>query len=131
MAKTITITITLDLGKIDKTRITTRTYTNKEGVEVTVKEYKIDVAEVQDQYKKMIKDGGTWQIWKTHVVRDSQTKEERAAKTKAKVLGDGITFIDPNERKAQFAREAVEAIKKQEPTIQYPTEEINPNDIPF
>jgi len=118
MAKTITIT--LDLGKIDKTRIATRTYTNKEGVEVTVKEYKFDVSEVQDQYKKMIKDGGTWQIWKTHVVRDSQTKEERAAKTKAKVLGDGITFVDPNERKAQFAREIKEQIAKAEPVMEYP-----------
>lgn len=84
------ISITIDLGKIDKNRIVNRTFTNKEGQEVTVKEYKLDV--VPSPTPKTIKEGDTWTMVKTHFVVEGQTKEERQAKKKGTILGDGIVF---------------------------------------
>ncbi len=91
------ISITIDLGKIDKNRIIERTYTNKEGQEVIVKEYKLDVVPLRN--KKEIKSGDTWKLVKSHFVADSQTKEEREAKADTNFLGDGVTFedVDPLE----------------------------------
>lgn len=84
------INITIDLSKIDKSRIITRTFTNKEGQEVTVKEYKLEV--VPSLTPKTIKEGDTWTMVKTHFVVEGQTKEERQAKKKSTILGDGIVF---------------------------------------
>lgn len=88
------VSITIDLTKIDKNRIQNRTFTNKEGVEVTVKEYKLDVVPLRE--KKIIKEGDTWRMVKSHFVCDTATKEERANKTKTNFLGDGIQFEDLN-----------------------------------
>lgn len=84
------ISITIDLGKLDKTRINNRTFTNKDGQEVTVKEYKLDVVPLKE--KKLIKEGDTWKMVKSHFVADSQTKEERENKTQTNFIGDGIMF---------------------------------------
>jgi len=81
--------ITIDLNKIDKTRIQERTYT-KDGVEVSVKEYKMEVVPLNLQ--KTIKEGNTWVMRKTHFVCDSQTKEERAEKKDTNYLGEGVMF---------------------------------------
>lgn len=84
------ISITLDLGKIDKNKIKTRTYTNSNGQEVSIKEYKLDIVPVKEA--KLIKDGGSWQMWKTHFVAEPTSKEEKEAGVKSKILGDGIVF---------------------------------------
>ncbi len=86
------INITLDLSKIDKTRITPRTFTNKEGVEVTVKEYKMEVIPLNEP--KLIKVGDGWNLLKTHFVVEGQTKEERQAKKKSVYIGEGLQFVD-------------------------------------
>lgn len=84
------VSITIDLGKLDKSRINTRTYTNKEGEEVTVKEYRLDVVPLKE--KKTLKEGDGWKMVKTHFVADSPTKEERQNKTKTNFIGEGISF---------------------------------------
>lgn len=86
------LTITLELDKLDKTRIQERTYTNKEGVEVKVREYKLDVVPLKE--KKTITEGDTWKMVKTHFVCDAQTKEEREAKADTNFVGEAITFED-------------------------------------
>ncbi len=101
------ITITIDLNKINKERIQTRTYT-KDGVEVTVREYKMEVVPLKA--KKIIKDSGSWVLYKTHFVCDSQTKEEREAHKNTSFLGEGIMFGD-NKGNTE--------------------ESINPQDVPF
>jgi len=104
------LSITIDLAKIDKSRINTRTYENSQGEIVTVKEYKMDIVPLKE--KKVIKTGDTWRMVKTHFVCDTATKEEREAKTKTTFLGDAMQFedIDP---------------------MQVETEEMKPEEIPF
>jgi single-stranded DNA-binding protein len=96
MSKT---TVTIDLTKIDKSRIDTRTYTNREGVEVTVKEYKLDVVPLKQERALKKTDGtliggDTWQLMETHFACESQTKEEREANKETVYIGKGVQFQD-------------------------------------
>lgn len=84
------ISITIDVSKISKNKIVERSYVNKEGVNVTLKELKLDVVELKTP--KVIKDAPTYQIIKTHFVSEVQSKEERESKTNSKIIGEGITF---------------------------------------
>lgn len=111
------ITITIEVNKIDKNKITTRTYQNSQGETVTVKELKLDIVPLNDV--KLIKDGDTYQLLKTHFVAEQQTKEEREAKIKSKIIGQGVMF------KNKYIE------KKVEEDIMPETEEIDDNDIPF
>jgi hypothetical protein len=86
------ISIKIDISKIDKTKITERKYTNKEGVEVVIKELSLDIVPLKE--KKVIKEGDTWRMVKTHFVAEPQTKEERANGQPSNILGDGIVFED-------------------------------------
>ena len=104
------ISVTIDLGKLDKTRIKERTYTNKDGKEVTVKEYQMDVVELKE--KKTIKEGDTWRMVKSHFVSDSQSKEEREAKKESNFIGSGIIFENRDQ--------AMEAVA-----------EFNADEVPF
>lgn len=86
------ISITIDLTKIDKSRIIERSYTNASGETVTAKEYKMDVVPLKDP--KVIKEGPTWAMVKKYFVANAPTKEEREAKTKTGIIGEGIVFVD-------------------------------------
>lgn len=84
------VSITIDVSKMDKTRITPRTYTNKDNVEVTQKNYRMELVPLREP--KLLKSGDGWEMWKTHFVVQAPTEEERANKTKTPILGDGIVF---------------------------------------
>jgi len=105
------ISLTIDVSKIDKTKIVDREFTTKDGQVIKSKDLKLDVVPVKEP--KLIKEGDTWEMWKTHFVAMEQTKEERENKVKSVILGDGIMF------KKKFAE------------TQEVAEEINPEDIPF
>lgn len=99
------ISIKIDLSKIDKTKITERTYTNKEGKEVTVKELALDIVPLKE--KKVIKEGDTWTMVKTHFVAEPQTKQERDNGQPSVILGDGIVFENKGESTPPQAKEEV------------------------
>jgi single-stranded DNA-binding protein len=125
-------TLTIDLTKIDKSRIETRTYTNREGVEVTVKDYKIDVVPLKQPRALQKADGtliagDTWQLMETHFACESQTKEEREANKETVYIGKGVQFQDKNP--APVAPVNAGEDTRQAP--EFPEEEINPDDIPF
>lgn len=120
------IQITLDLTRIDKTRINNRTYTNKDGQEVTVKEYVLDVVELIQP--KTIKEGDTWILQQTHFVTDSATKEERAAQKKMNTIGKGTGFLNKTDESSQQIKASITRKLKGE---EYPEEEISPEEIPF
>ena len=84
----------IDLSKIDKSRIIERKYTNKEGQEITAKEYPFEVVELS--LKKNIKEGDGWKMVKSHFIVEGQTKEERAGKVKSKTIGEGMMFEKTN-----------------------------------
>jgi hypothetical protein len=84
------IMITLDLSKLDKSKIIEKTYKNKNGEEVKQKLYKFDVVELNQQ--KVVASGDTWKMIKTHFCSEPQTKEEREAKKETIYLGEGCSF---------------------------------------
>lgn len=86
------ITVKIDLLKIDKSRIEERTYTNKEGVEITEKNFSIDVVPLKQE--RIIKEDLTWKLCETHFVKETPTKEERTGKVSTKILGKGIMIMD-------------------------------------
>ena len=88
------VSITVDLNKIDKSRIVERKFTTKDGQEVTAKEYKMDVVPMKPENHKTVASGDGWAMVKKFFVADSATKEERAAQTKTQFLGEGIVFED-------------------------------------
>ena len=69
------ISLTIDVSKIDKTKIVDRTFKTKDGQTITSKDLKLEVVPVQEP--KLIKEGDTWSMWKTHFVALEQTKEDR------------------------------------------------------
>lgn len=84
------VNITIDVSKMDKTRIVPRTYTNKDGVEVTQKNYRMELVPLREP--KLLKSGDGWEMWKTHFVVQAPTDSEREQKVKTPILGDGIVF---------------------------------------
>ncbi len=105
------ITIKLDVSKIDKSKIIARKFTTKDGKEVTVNEITLDIVPLKET--KLLKDGDTYQLWKTHFVAIPQTKEERANKVKSAILGDGVIFKDKQVPQGELSAD------------------INPDEIPF
>lgn len=101
------ITVTLDLLKIDKSRIVDRVYKNKEGVEVKVKDYQIEVIELNNP--KLIKEADTWMLKETHFVTDAPTKEERYAKAKMRTVGRGTSLSNKANTTAEETRAKITA----------------------
>lgn len=85
------ISITIDVSKINKSKIVDRKYINRDKQEVLVKDYKVELIEMKEP--KVIKDGDGWTLKKTHFLVEAQTKEERAAKAKGVFVGEGFMFI--------------------------------------
>ena len=110
MSKSIECSI--DVSKIDKSRIEDREYTNQDGEVVKQKMYNFSVVESKD--KKFIKEGEGWKLWKTHFIAEKRDKDDPK-----NYIGDGLTF----------EREDEESVNKKFEEIA--KDEINPDDIPF
>jgi len=102
------LSLTIDVSKIDKTKIVDRTFKTKDGQTITSKDLKLEVVPVQEP--KLIKEGDTWSMWKTHFVALEQTKEERENKVKSVILGDGIMFKKKGEQKQEEPEEDISSI---------------------
>lgn len=95
------ITLTIDVNKIDKSRIKERTYTNKAGEEVTVKEYTLEAVPLKQPRALKKADGSliagdTWQLMETHFACEAQTKEERQNNKETVYIGKGTQLMDKN-----------------------------------
>ena len=84
------INLTLNISKINKDKIFDRTYKDKDGKEITEKNYKVDVVELKE--RKFVTEGETWKLFKTHFVAESQTKQERDEKAYPNYVGEGFQF---------------------------------------
>lgn len=116
------VSITLDVSKFNKSKITERKYINKAGVEVTEKNYKVDLIPLNQV--KVIKETDTYVLKKTHFVVEAQTKEERAAKKPQVYVGVGMQFDEPLKNKPRNENVVSDG-------IEYPDDDINAEDIPF
>lgn len=115
------INITIDVSKIDKSKIVDRKFTTKDGQEVVIKEYKMELIQLKEP--KFVKEGDTYKMIKTHFVKESQTKEEKAEKRPDNFIGDGFVF-EPKES-------PVESDSPRQTSAGYNGEKINVEDIPF
>jgi hypothetical protein len=110
----------IDVTKIEKDKIIPRTYINKGGVEVTVKDLNLEVVPLKE--KKFIKDTEKGTLYKTHFVAHASTKNDDGTWNNGSIIGDGITFEPKGDNVPPQARED---------GIKFPDEDINPDDIPF
>jgi len=123
------ITIRLEVDKIDKNLITTRTYQTKDGETKTVKEYKLDCVELEKPKfvtQGTTKNGTAWQMFKTHFL--SEPKKDKDAPTK--YIGNGFQFqyeeTQPmKELTAKMSKAEDDFFGDEEP------QEIKSEDIPF
>lgn len=88
--------ITIDLTKLDKTKIIDREYTAKDGTVIKQKLYKLDAVPLKQI--KFIKEGDTWVLNKVGFLAEPQTPEQRENKVSVIILGDITEF---NERPKQ------------------------------
>lgn len=116
------VSITLNVSKFNKDKITERTYTNNEGDEVRFKEYKVDLIPLKQP--KVIKTGEGWVIKKTHFVVEAQTKEERNNKEPDNFVGEGFVFEKTEPVQSTRSSSVPDS-------VDYPDEDINVDDIPF
>ena len=84
------INLTIDVSKIDKTKIIQRKYTKKDGTGVTTQDLKLDI--IPKREPRLVKSGDTWEMWETHFVAEAQTKDEREQKVKSNIIGSGTMF---------------------------------------
>lgn len=111
------IIITLDVGKISKSKIVSRSFQTKAGETVKVNELTLEIVPLKEM--KILKEGDTYQLIKTHFVAEQSTKEEKAAKLKSKIIGQGVMFRNKEEKKVE------------DNSISDFPEEVDPNEIPF
>ena len=117
------ISITIDVNKIDKTRLQTRVIKKQDGTGYSAKELKIEVIPLKEP--KVLSNGDTWELVKVGFVAEAPTKAEREAKTKTNIVGDATIFKDKN-AVPKFDRDS------QGKAIGEPvTEDVNPEDIPW
>lgn len=88
------IMITLDASKL-KGLAKDRTYNNRSGEPVTVKELKFELVEVKEP--KVTYSTDKYDLVKTHFAAIPQTKEERDAKADTVFIGEGTTTVWKND----------------------------------
>jgi len=116
------ISVTVDVKKIDKTKLKANKYTDKNGVEHDELNFTFDLVELNDQ--KTLKVGDTWIMRKTHFAAIPQTKEERDAKTPSVFLGGGVQFADKDGVPEGAGTQNAKTLDQEFP-------DSNPDEIPF
>lgn len=114
------ISFKIDLTKIDKNKITERKYQNKQGEEVTVKEFEFEGV-FKDE--KVIKDGETWELVKTGFVTGKGVKQADGSYSKEPIFGDIIEIRDKGNK--------IETPSVEGQGYNGELGEVNVDDIPF
>jgi hypothetical protein len=83
--------LTIDTTKIDRKRIKERTYKNRDGYEVTVRDLELELIPLREERRR---EAGDYQIVTTHFITQSPTKEERQGNVKMPGIGEGWHFED-------------------------------------
>jgi hypothetical protein len=96
------LSISIDAEKA-RQLIETRSYKNKEGVDVNVKEIKFDLVEMKPESRKVLYDGDKLQMVKTHFAVKQQTKDDRDSKVPVEYVGEGVSYEFKNQNNSQQA----------------------------
>jgi len=114
------LSLRLNLGKIDKTKITPRSYTNQAGVEITEQNYDIEICPLK--VEKLIKEGDTWALWKVGFATEKSTKNADGSYNNGNILGD-VTEM----RNKQTSESVIPSVEG----AGYTGEVAKTDDIPF
>lgn len=117
------ISVTIDVSKIDKSKIVANQWIDKSGVVHDEKNYTFDLVALKEPKHKTTTKSG-WVVTKTHFASEAQTKEEREAKVESKYIGEGVQF-----EKEEDSRFNANGTAK--PQIDEFVEELSADDIPF
>jgi hypothetical protein len=97
------LSISIDAVKA-RELIQKRSYTNKEGVNVTVQEIKFELVELAPDKQEVLRDEKDYQAIKTHFAAKKTTTEERAAGVKPFYVGEAIKFVPKNAQQPTTSR---------------------------
>lgn len=128
------INITLDINAISRDKIVEREIKTQNGPR-TVREYKITIMPLKE--KKFVTQGFTkdglraWKMYKTHFVTEAKShKDEEDV-----FVGSGFDFEfvdnDVEQKPVAKTQSTPKPWKKTEDQLEYPKEDINPDDVPF
>ena len=92
-------TLVLNVTKINKDKITTRSYTNNEGQEVEVKELKIDLVPLKQT--KVIHEKDNRQLVKVGFATEPSVKNEAGEWVNGAILGDIVEWQDKPQTKKE------------------------------
>lgn len=87
------IQVTLDTSKL-RDLVIERSYKNKDGIDIVLKELKFELVEVKEPKEIYKKDN--MRIMKTHFASVIQTKEQRQANSPTIYIGEGFTAFWDN-----------------------------------
>ena len=100
------IIIAIDKDYVDMLT-STRSYKNKDGVDVTKTEVKAELIQMKDSSQKVVYESDKFKLVKTHFAVKIPTKEERQSKANPVYVGEGITQMwnesSSNERNGSFS----------------------------
>ena len=116
-------TLTLNVNKIDKRKITQRSYTDKEGTEVEVRELKLELIPLRDEKKIHETEKST--LYKVGFVTYPSTKLGDNTWSKEEIIGDVVEWRD----KGQEALGRIVDESREAP--EYSDSDVNLDDIPF
>ena len=90
------ISVSIDADKA-RELLSSRSYKDKSGNEVAIKEIKFDLVEMKPESQKVVYDHEKFQLVKTHFAIKQQTQEERQNKAESLFVGEGVTQVWKNE----------------------------------
>lgn len=120
------ISVTINTHLINKEKLVSRDYTNKEGNEVMVKELKLEIIPLKEP--KIVREGNGWKLVKVAFVTQSPTLEEKTAKIQLPIIGDAVRF-EESIKQPDFSKDSKGVTMKE--STRTVSEDINPEDIPF
>lgn len=91
------LTLRLDLTKIDKTKITDRTYQKQDGTSVTEKNYNFELVPLKEE--KVVKTTDKYVLVKVAMLADKSIKGADGKYINGTVLGDALEFRNVEEVK--------------------------------
>lgn len=115
------ISVSIDADKA-RELLSSRSYKDKSGKEVSFKEIKFDLVEMKQDSQKVVYDHEKFQLVKTHFAVKQQTQEDRQNKVDVFYVGEGVSQVWKNEAGSARPQTSSQAA---------PQAAIEADDLPF
>lgn len=119
------ITIKINIDRIDKSKIKSRSYKNKSGVDVTVREYEVEVIPIREE--KVVHSTDKYDFVKVGFASDRSVKRPDGKWEDGTILGDAIEIRSKSGQVRVTGQNGDGTINFED----IDDGSINPDDIPF